>query len=260
MNTAIAAEIVLEVRKMRMDRHETMSESKEIDEHEIENKESSYKNSREIKNISYGFFHSMSERYWAKKPVDEGNTPKRIFQREIEDMDINFDDAPQVYKEDEDLNFTKEELQQILEDDAGYIKEEVFDYDNEQKSDKNVYKETGLHNGAIRWGDYATKEGVEYITLSAGKYLRYGDENGSFMADIGVNYDSLELPIVEEKNPSSTYEVVKPFPVEVSHVARQPWNINEKTKDKDETVEATIQYKTPIPIAELLKEGYLKKI
>ena len=52
------------------------------------------------------------------------------------------------------------------------------------------------------------------------------------------------------------YEVLKSFPVEISKVAKQPWN---KENDIEEE-EPIVQYRTAIPIYALVKEGYLKQI
>ena len=143
------------------------------------------------------------------------------------------------------------------ENDPGYVNEKVLDYDNVLGKEENTYRITGLHTEAIYWGDYATKEGVEYITLDIGKVVsRWGEETGTFLSDIGVDYASLELPVVKEKNIQRLYEVLKPFPVEVSKVAKQPWN----KENGVEEIQSTIQYKTAIPIYVLVKEGYLKQI
>lgn len=246
---------------MKTDGHELTSlPAAEISERRPEKKDSPHKSNQEIKDEAYAFFHNMSQRYWIHKPQEGEKTIEERFLAEVKEMDVNTAQMPMTVYESKDPALSKEELQQIMEDDPGYVNGRVLDYDNESGSDENTYRETGFHTGAIHWGEYATKEGVEYVTLEEGKRLsRYGDEDGTFMSDTDVAYDSLELPIVKEKNVQSLYEVQKPFPVEISKVAKQPWNISDETKNNTET-ESVTQYKTPMPVSVLVKNGYLKRL
>lgn len=246
----------------RINEHELINEhSNEINEYKAERKEIVCKSDQKIKNESYVFFHNMSDKYWINKSREDDGEKERNFLAEIREMDVNIvQEHPTVYEIDIP-DFSKEELQQIMEDDPGYVNGKVLDYDNEENSEKNTYKETGLHTGAIRWGDYATKESIEYITLDVGMRLgRYGNTDGTFLSDINAEFTSLELPLVKEKYSYDIYEVIKPFPAERSKVAKQPWNDTLTKGKNDITDERTIQYKMPIPVSELVKGGYLKTL
>ena len=117
----------------------------------------------------------------------------------------------------------------MKENDPGYVNEMVLDYDNILQNPNNTYKESGEHKNAIYWGDYAMENSVKYHMLQPGMVLsRWGNENGTFMANVNTDYHSLELPIVREKQTQNLYEVCKPFPVEISQVAIQPWNKMQK--------------------------------
>lgn len=222
-----------------------------------EEKDTYSKSCQEIKETAKTFFHNFSQRYWSQEAKVNEEDKEELFLEELNYLDTNTSLNPEIILKEEHLNFSKEELQQLEENDPGYVNEKVLDYDNTLDKESNTYQFTGLHTGAIRWGDYATKEGVDYITLDIGKIVsRWGEEAGTFLSDVGVDYDSLELPIIKEKNNQRLYEVLKSFPVEISKVAKQPWN---KENDVEEA-EAVVQYRTAIPIHALVKEGYLKQI
>ena len=215
------------------------------------------KSQEEIKETAKIFFHNFAKQYCSQEKKASEAEQEELFLQEVRYLDANTSLNPDVIPKEEYLNLSKEELQQLEENDPGYVNEKVLDYDNVLGKKENTYKFTGLHTEAICWGDYATKEGVEYITLDSGKIVsRWGEETGTFLSDVGVEYASLELPIIKEKNIQRLYEVVKSFPVEVSKVAKQPWN----KENGVEEIKPTIQYKTAIPIHALVKEGYLKQI
>lgn len=225
----------------------------------LKHKDAPRKPDQKIKDETRVFFNTFSQKHWAQKQRPEEPGEEELFLAEVKDLDAN---TPAVLSADlpaaaKGLQHTREELMQLYENDPGYVNEKVLDYENVLEKDSNTYKETGLHTGAIRWGDYATKEGVEYATLETGKILsRWGDEEGSFTSDVNVDYESLELPISKDKNVQSLYQVLKQFPVEISKVARQPWNEAVESGKEEET----IQYRTPIPISDLVEKGYLKKL
>lgn len=234
--------------------------SNKIERNGFEQEDASYRLGEEIKNKTYAFFHDFAQRNYDGKSKPREADIDEHFLADIEYLDANTDLQPSVISNTEKRDLSKEEFQQIYENDPGYVNGNVLDYDNESASESNTYKETGLHSGAIHWGNYAIKDSAEYITLDAGKLLsRWGNEKGTFMSDVGVDYDSLELPIVKEKNEQNIYEVLKPFPVEISNVNKQPWNNSDEAKKQGE-FENTIQYRTPIPVDELVKEGYLIKL
>lgn len=237
--------------------------NKEIKGETIEKKNVSEKTKKEIINEKKNFFHDFSQRYWSQKPkigeAEQKKAEQERFLAEVEDLDYNTPSDPQMLVHSQLCSITKGELEQLEENDPGYVNGNVLDYDNDLGREENTYQKTGLHEGAIRWGDYAAKESKEYISLESGKILgRWGDEEGMFMADPQTKYEELELPVVEEKNLLNLYKVQKPFPAEISRIAGQPWN--EMKKDDGRSAEQAVQYRMPIPVSELVKEGYLKKL
>lgn len=247
---------------MKTDGHEkTDLVPVENPEGSLKNKDAPRKPDQKIKDETRVFFNTFSQKHWAQKQRLEEPKEEELFLADVKDLDAN---TPPVLSAElpeaaRGLQHTREELLQLYENDPGYVNENVLDYENVLEKESNTYQETGLHTGAIRWGDYATKEGMEYTTLEQGKLLaRWGNEEGTFMSDVNVDYDSLELPVSKDKNVQSLYQVLKQFPVEVSKVAKQPWN--ETTESGVEEKEETVQYRTPIPVKDLVEKGYLKKL
>ncbi|MCM1218533.1 MAG: TNT domain-containing protein [Lachnospiraceae bacterium] len=178
----------------------------------------------------------------------------------MEQLDQNTSLEPQIPAQMEDSFLSIEEFAQIEENDPGYINSKVLDYENQSNTEENTYQENGLHTGAIHWGEYADEESIEYVTLEKGKILsRWGGEDGTFLSDTDVEYEKLELPIVEEKNSRNFYEVLKEFPAELSNVKRQPWNDADQMEQNEAAAQA-VQYKMPIPVQNLIEEGYLKRV
>lgn len=174
---------------------------------------------------------------------------------EVKQLDENTAPTDMLHKEVDYDDFSLEEFHQIDENDPGYVNDLVLDYDNEKQNPNNNYKETGYHKGAIRWGDYAVEGSEKYDTLHPGTILaRWGSEEGTFVTLPGTSYDKLELPIVQEKQRLSVYEVCKPFPAEKSLVKKQPWNL----QNSDDT--QAVQYKLPVSIKQLVTENYLRLV
>lgn len=235
---------------MRNEIPEKENPSKEIPERQ--------ESSREILNGARNFFQNFSQKYREEMKRQPEPDEEEQFLEEVKEMDRQTAPDPEINYDSDQGELTDEELKQILESDPGYVNDKVLDYENEEHTDSNTYQETGSHTGAIHWGDYAAKEGREYDLLPEGTVLsRWGDENGTFLSDVDTPYDSLELPVVQEKNDQKFYEVKKPFPVEISRIAVQPWNQKE-CEAKEESL--AIQYKAPVPVGELLRQGYLKEL
>lgn len=234
--------------------------TKEVGKIDNIGKNEKIKSDEEIKKTAYAFYNDFSSNYWSQRQTSIVNDRKRIFLEDVKALDLNTDTNLSTSIKEVEENITKEEILQLEENDPGYVNGKVLDYDNEENSELNTYKTTGMHTGAVHWGHYATREGVEYLTLKSGMLLsRWGDENGSFLSNIDTSYNCLELPTIQEKNKQNLYEVLKPFPVEVSKIAKQPWN-KQVCEVSDTSYESAIQYRTPVPINELLIKGYLKKL
>lgn len=126
-----------------------------------------------------------------------------------------------------------DELQQLSDDDFGAVNEKVFDYD-----DPDYIKEGTLK---VNYGPDTTGE-KEAINVPQGtRFDQYthSDTGGRYFAEEGADYDSLNLPDVEDKRTLSTYEVVEDgLEVDQSGIAYQPWQ--DKTGDN-----GSFQYNFP---------------
>lgn len=126
-----------------------------------------------------------------------------------------------------------DELRQLSDDDFGAVNEKVFDYD-----DPDYIKEGTLK---VNYGPDTTGE-KEAINVPQGtRFDQYthSDTGGRYFAEEGADYDSLNLPDVEDKRTLSTYEVVEDgLEVDQSGIAFQPWQ--DKTGDN-----GSFQYNFP---------------
>ena len=126
-----------------------------------------------------------------------------------------------------------DELRQLSDDDFGAVNEKVFDYD-----DPDYIKEGTLK---VDYGPDTTGE-KEAINVPQGtRFDQYthSDTGGRYFAEEGADYDSLNLPDVEDKRTLSTYEVVEDgLEVDQSGIAYQPWQ--DKTGDN-----GSFQYNFP---------------
>lgn len=126
-----------------------------------------------------------------------------------------------------------DELKQLSDDDFGAVNEKVMDY-----NDPDYIKEGTLK---VNYGPDTTGE-KEAINVPQGtRFDQYthSDTGGRYFAEEGADYDSLNLPDVEEKRTLSTYEVVEDgLEVDRSGIAFQPWQ--DKTGDN-----GSFQYNFP---------------
>lgn len=126
-----------------------------------------------------------------------------------------------------------DELKQLSDDDFGAVNGKVFDYD-----DPDYIKEGTLK---VNYGPDTTGE-KEAINVPQGtRFDQYthSDTGGRYFAEEGADYDSLNLPDVEEKRTLSTYEVVEDgLEVDRSGIAFQSWQ--DKTGDN-----GSFQYNFP---------------
>jgi hypothetical protein len=106
-------------------------------------------------------------------------------------------------------------------------------------------------DGSVRWPPNNGAVGAERpVTLARGTTIdRYGSERGKYASPAGAPYGARALPYEQTKMPYARYEVVKEFPAHESVAA--PWF--------DEPGGAT-QFRTDKPIADLVREGYLRKV
>lgn len=208
---------------------------------------------KKIKDIAYLFFKNLSESSNLNSDIkDQKIREQQIFLNDIDILDNNTSPVLVGEIKNSEYIYTNEDIKYLSEEDAGYVNGDVLDYENENQSVINRYKETGLHSGAIRWDEYAIKDSIEYKFVETGTILsRWGNENGFFMSDENVPYEALELPVVKESNNRTLYRVLKPFAVEASEIAKQPWS-------KECSAEKAIQYRTPVSINELVKKGYIE--
>lgn len=244
------------------DFNETFTETsiENIKKQDIKKQGSPLKDSEEIRTEAKAFFAKFSQKFRKTEPEFSKQKEEQDFLADVKELDRNTAPEPVILDSTKNTRLTKEDIQQLDENDPGYVNGMVPDYDNALDTEYNTYQETGLHTGVIRWGDYALKEGKEYVMLEKDTVLsRWGDENGTFMSDVNTGYDSLELPIIKEKNNRNFYIVVRSFPVEISKVAVQPWNKRDE-ESSDEIKEPALQYKMPVPVRNLVREGYLRRL
>lgn len=87
-------------------------------------------------------------------------------------------------------------------------------------------------------------------TLQPGTLIdRYGRPGGQFLSPVGTSYEARALPYNQELMPYHTYEVLKPLDVQSGSAAS--WF--------DQSGGGT-QYITNQPVADLLKNGYLREV
>ena len=126
-----------------------------------------------------------------------------------------------------------DELRQLSDDDFGAVNEKVFDYD-----DPDYIKEGTLK---VNYGPDTTgeKEAINVPQGTCFDQYTHSDTGGRYFAEEGADYDSLNLPDVEDKRTLSTYEVVEDgLEVDRSGIAFQPWQ--DKTGDN-----GSFQYNFP---------------
>ena len=193
-----------------------------------------------------------------KDDLDELVDDKDL-QRLKDEVDYLDSNTSEMFENNEEesmsLDYSKEELQDIWDNDPGYVNEKA--YRNLDEIDEG-YKETGNHSeGLLNYGKDAVENTEKETMLLEGKILeRYGSEQGRYLTDPGTQYEDLHLIVSEDKLPSQTYEVVKPFRVTESEIADQPFD--EDIKENKEN--KAIQYKSSICVEDLIELGFLKRI
>lgn len=165
-------------------------------------------------------------------------------------------------------NYTKEELEEIWENDPQYVNEKVYrplpgtsqeniekqKRDPDEVLDKDSkYLAEGLHTDLINWKPDSVSGTEVDVTVAKGTlFKRYGSEGGYYFADIDTKFEALNLP--SDRFKPSYYMVLKPLPAEKSDIADQPFTI----RQPDTPIAS--QYKTEINVAQLVEKGYLKKL
>lgn len=175
--------------------------------------------------------------------------------------------------------WSEEELQDIYDNDPGYIDELVykdypkkFEEETEDESKENFqdigdkrgvleedgsYMETGFHDDLVDW-DEAAVEGTEMEKLlPEGNFLvRYGSEKGRFLTEPGTEFKNLHLNVSEDKLEKNQYEVLKPLPTTESIIRKQ--RFDEPAGDENNVKEAK-QFYMEKAVEDLVKEGFLRK-
>ena len=104
---------------------------------------------------------------------------------------------------------------------------------------KKVPKTVMINNWIDENEIYPLDENNKKVLAFKKKYGLDSDTGGRYFAEEGADYDSLNLPDVEEKRTLSTYEVVEDgLEVDRSGIAYQPWQ--DKTGD-----DGSFQYNFP---------------
>lgn len=176
--------------------------------------------------------------------------------------DPNSDECPLC--DSSDLDYSEEELQELYEDFAGYINEDVrFEYDGRNIDSQEMpsefgenYKQTGLHR--VSWSEDSVEGTEENILLPAGtRIIQYSHEgaSGRYFAPEGSDYSDLQLADSDDKRILNTYEVLQKFPVSQSAIAKQYFNSDEQPEAGSQ-----IQYRSEFNADELERAGILKKV
>ena len=163
-------------------------------------------------------------------------------------------------------NYSEEELQDIWDNDIGYISENAMkelpsedgSYDKEHGlSPDSLYVKEGFHDRgeSTDWGPAAVEGTSKDILLEPDQVLaRYGDEKGSNFADPTARFEDLHLDVSEDKMEKSYYIVKQPLPAVQSEIAGQPFD------PKNMEYEKALKYKTTMNVEELIDKGYMEKI
>lgn len=264
--------------KGRMEgREEAFNEGVELDPRETKIKEF------ENDGIRY-HTEDIEDRLRTSYPNLDASAVKKYIDSYLEDLENNTDidniGKEYDYDKNEKQEYTQEELNEIWDNDPGYVNERVMkelpSYDEETGellSDKykiisDIYLKEGLHVDVIDWGPESVPGTEKRVELEQGTVLvRWGNEAGHFATPEGTEYEDLQLPTSEDKREKNEYVVLKSFGgadsdiVKQSEIATQNWNKQDGIEQENENTEARpIQYKFSKSIEELLKEGYLAKL
>ena len=183
---------------------------------------------------------------------------KRKYENELEDLDENTGELPEE-TEDVERSYSEEELQDIWNNDPGYVNERAMKRLDDPSVKNSDYLKTGLHSaGLLNYGKDAVENTEKETLLSEGKVLeRWGSEEGRYLTEPGTDFQDLHLNVSEDKLERQSYEVVKPFWVVESKAAPQPFD--EKREEQDEERKAAVQYRSQICVEDLIEMGFLKK-
>lgn len=200
--------------------------------------------------------------------ADQLRTEKKM-KAYLEELEKSTSINPENSIQSAEPEYTDEELQQIWENDPGYVNEKAIKSlpsDNMEGPQSGVlekdgkYMEMGFHNKSIENYGKDAVEGTEEKNwvLQPGKIVeRWGAEDGSYLTEPGTDFVDLHLNVSEGKLESRSYEVLKPLLVEKSEIAAQPFD---EKKENGESGRAAIQYKSAIYVEDLVELGILRRI
>ncbi|MBQ8435261.1 MAG: hypothetical protein IJ460_05795 [Clostridia bacterium] len=244
------------------------------------------------KEIEIGDIHQHTNEKYER--IKEQFTPKSEGKALEEDYLSDEDVAALETRKSDDLggwddseyaDYSDEELEELWDNDPGYLNKNVLYFYGEKKSadgkeyfaapenssvvskDENfedvyadyseLYKQTGLH--VVSWNkDYVegTKENVE---LKPGMVIeRWIDperEGGRYFTEEGSDFDELHMNVSEDKREKVQYEVLMPLQTEKSIIAEQPFD-----EKQPEDYKPTVQFKTSMSCDDLIELGYIRKI
>ena len=118
---------------------------------------------------------------------------------------------------------------------------------DETKTSENVGKWKNP-DGSTKWPANDGFKGTPIkTTLQPGtKIDRYGDTSGIFAAPKGTSFNERSLAPGSENGPYNAYEVIRPFDVQAGTTA--PWF---------DQPGGGMQYKLPMSVKELIRQGYI---
>ena len=205
-----------------------------------------------------GKFSELQENQERIRQLQE-ERQKRRYEEELEDLDENTDEIPEE-SDDVERSYSMEELQDIWNNDPGYVNERAMKRLDDPSMKDSGYLKTGLHSqGLLNYGKDAVDDTEKDTLLSEGKVLeRWGSEGGSYLTEPGTDFKDLHLNVSEDKLERNSYEVVRPFWVTESRIADQPFD-EKGDDDSDENKEPAVQYHAHICVEDLIELGFLKK-
>lgn len=178
-------------------------------------------------------------------------------------LDMLDENTSDVQEDDmsSEMEYSEEELEDIWENDPGYLNETAMKDLDDPGVQNSEYMKTGFHNkGLLNYEKDSVDNTEKNVELPVGKILeRWGSEEGSYLTDPEADYDSLHLNVSKDKLECNTYEVIKPFEVVESKIADQPFD-EEKVDENSEKGERATQYKAGMCVEDLVELGFLKKV
>jgi|GEM_PF-5121031 len=192
---------------------------------------------------------------------------------------VSHDDAGEA--DQLDYEYSEEELQQLWDDDPGYVNDRVkymygfpkkhddgsvsidaekysnlFDKTGRLKKEfeeySDFYKKTGLHSASYADDGEGHKKDKLQPGTEIARWNVPGKPGGTYFAAPDARYVDLHLPDSEDKRVREEYIVLKELGVTKSKIGAQPYDENHEYRD-------VLQYKTKLSVEDLIEDGFIKR-